>query len=295
MSFTVLIPCHNDGAYLERSVGSAAAQLTNEDEVIVVDDGSDEPVEALVRELAQRWPEPKITCLPQAQSGVAAARNYGIQAAKGEFLIMLDADDELLPGAIEAYREQMVTSDWIISAHEWQVGEERTVRVPDVAASQETLFRRYLDKRLHLGNLSCMCIRRQHAASIGFANHLRVGEDLVFLAVLISNYPPSGLSKPCARVHRRASGSLRSVSTIEDAQQSEVFSTLFDHPRLPDSYRPLRKLAEVRHCRSVMRMAWREQRADVYKTWHNKLIAQAPLSGLNPKLLARRLWLKLRG
>ena len=287
MSFTVLIPCHNDGAYLPRSVGSALAQMEPGDEVLVIDDGSEPAVD-----LAELNIEPaRCRLLRQPQSGVSAARNRGVDAASGDYLVMLDADDELLPGALSRYRQVIAerAPAWIIAAHEWQVGEERTTRTPDIGHAQPDLFRRFLDKRLHVGNLSCMCIRTDLAREIRFAEHLRVGEDRVFLCVLMAQHAPLLEPTPCARVHRRASGSLRSVSSIEDAERSEVYETLFDHPRLPESYQALRKRAEIRHCRSVLRMAWRQKRADVYKRWHSKLLRMQPLAACDLKLAWRRL------
>lgn len=296
MSFTVLIPCHNDGDYLPRSVGSAAPQLDADDEIIVVDDGSDTPVSGIVQALNEQFPGVYIRCACQPASGVSTARNTGMDAAKGDYLIMLDADDELLPGALDRYRATIAAQApaWIIAAHEWQVGDERTLRTPDLQGTSERRFQRFLDKRLHIGNLSCMCIRRDLAQSIRFAEHLRVGEDRVLLCVLMALHPPKLEPVPCARVHRRPSGSLRSVSSIEDAEQSQVYDTLFQHPLLPDAFRVFRKQAEVRHCRSVLRMAWRQKRADVYVRWYANLWRLAPLAALHPKLAARRLVLALR-
>jgi glycosyltransferase involved in cell wall biosynthesis len=296
VSFTVLIPCHNDGDYLPRSVGSAATQLHAGDEIIVVDDGSDAPVSGVVQALNEQFANVSIRCIRQPQSGVSAARNAGMDAASGDYLIMLDADDELLPGTLDRYRAAIAAQApaWIIAAHEWQVGDERTVRTPDLKGRPEQLFQRFLDKQLHIGNLSCMCIRRDLARSIRFAEHLRVGEDRVLLCVLLALHPPLLETTPCARVHRRPSGSLRSVSSIEDAEQSQVYDTLFEHPLLPEAFRVFRTRAEIRHCRSVLRMAWRQKRADVYARWYAKLWRLAPLAALHPKLAARRLVLAAR-
>lgn len=91
---SVIIPAFNPGPYLAQAVESALAQSHRPIEVLVVDDGSTENVEAVVR----RWPE--VRYLRQPNRGVSAARNLGARESRGEFLVFLDADDRLLPHAV---------------------------------------------------------------------------------------------------------------------------------------------------------------------------------------------------
>jgi glycosyltransferase involved in cell wall biosynthesis len=92
---SVVVPCHDDGAFLEEAVASALAQELSELEVVVVDDGS---TDAATRRLldACEWPRTLVLRLPHG--GVARARNAGIAAARGAFILALDADDRLRPG-----------------------------------------------------------------------------------------------------------------------------------------------------------------------------------------------------
>ena len=173
MDLTVIIPCFNDGGFLNRSVGSVCPQLAEADELIVVDDGSTDRTASVAAVLQRQFDHCRVRYVHQANAGVASARNHGLRLAEGRYVIFLDADDELLDGAITSYK-QRITQDappWMISAHEWRVGNESSQRVPEVRGGSEQLFRKFLEKKLHLGNLSCMCISRDWA-SRHFETHL---------------------------------------------------------------------------------------------------------------------------
>lgn len=89
---TIIIPCHNEGAYLGEAVHSALAQTWPEVEVIIVDDGSTGG--EMLRLLdGQGWPHTRI--IRQANTGPAAARNRAIREAAGKYILPLDADDLL--------------------------------------------------------------------------------------------------------------------------------------------------------------------------------------------------------
>lgn len=93
---SVIIPTYNRSRLLQLAVESAFAQTYREVEVIVVDDGStDDTAEAMARY------DGRFIYLRQANQGVAAARNAGIQAASGDYLTCLDDDDLILPDKIE--------------------------------------------------------------------------------------------------------------------------------------------------------------------------------------------------
>jgi glycosyltransferase involved in cell wall biosynthesis/GT2 family glycosyltransferase len=91
---SVIIPCHDDGDYLIDAVASVERNASAA-ELIIVDDGSTQPrtleVLAALREAGHR-------VIEQPHSGLPAARNRGIAASAGDYLLPLDADNRLLPG-----------------------------------------------------------------------------------------------------------------------------------------------------------------------------------------------------
>lgn len=90
-SVSVIIPSHNRVDRLPLALESVFAQTRPPDEVIVIDDGSDDGTDRIIRD---RYPD--VTLLRQVHRGVSAARNLGIRAASGEWLALLDSDDQWL-------------------------------------------------------------------------------------------------------------------------------------------------------------------------------------------------------
>ncbi len=93
---SVVIPTYNCARYLTGAIESALGQSYEPVEVIVVDDGSTDNT----REVANRFPD-RIRYHYQPNAGLAAARNQGIQLAKGEMVAFLDADDLWLRRKLE--------------------------------------------------------------------------------------------------------------------------------------------------------------------------------------------------
>jgi glycosyltransferase involved in cell wall biosynthesis len=89
---SVIIPAYNYAQYLPMAIDSALGQSCQSLEVIVVDDGSTDQTRAVVAAYGDR-----VRYIYQANAGLSAARNTGIQNATHPFLILLDADDQLLP------------------------------------------------------------------------------------------------------------------------------------------------------------------------------------------------------
>jgi glycosyltransferase involved in cell wall biosynthesis len=86
---SVVIPAYNAADHIRRALDSVLGQTHPADEVIVVDDGSTDGTGRIVEGYAD-----KVRCIRQKNAGVGAARNAGIMAATGEWIALLDADDE---------------------------------------------------------------------------------------------------------------------------------------------------------------------------------------------------------
>lgn len=92
---SVIIPCYNQGRFLGQALQSLRGQSYPHRETLVVDDGSSDGT----AQVAARFPE--VRCVRQTNQGTAAARNRGARESRGAYLLFLDADDRLLPGALE--------------------------------------------------------------------------------------------------------------------------------------------------------------------------------------------------
>jgi glycogen(starch) synthase len=95
---SLVIPYFRMEQHIEEAVKSALEQTHQRLEVIVVNDGSNSDGDWLLAELAVRYP---IAVVTQVNSGLGAARNFGISQARGRFVVPFDADDILSPAFVE--------------------------------------------------------------------------------------------------------------------------------------------------------------------------------------------------
>jgi glycosyltransferase involved in cell wall biosynthesis len=100
-TISVIMPCYNQGQYVDEAVESILSQTYQSFEIIIINDGStDEETNSILR----HYQKPKVTVLHTQNQGPASARNTGVHQAKGQYILPLDADDRV--GA--TYLEQAV-------------------------------------------------------------------------------------------------------------------------------------------------------------------------------------------
>lgn len=95
---SVIIPCFNQGQFIDDAVNSVLNQTFKDLEIIIIDDGSTDPF--TINKL-QNYNKPNCRIFHTKNRGLAAARNLGIQLANGRFIQLLDSDDILLKDKIE--------------------------------------------------------------------------------------------------------------------------------------------------------------------------------------------------
>src|SRR6059058_2829942 len=102
-SFSIIIPVYEAAAFIADAVESALTQTPAPHEVIVCDDGSTDDLRGALAPYIGR-----INLLHKEHGGVAGTRNLAIRAATGAFVVVLDADNRLLPGYLQALSELAV-------------------------------------------------------------------------------------------------------------------------------------------------------------------------------------------
>lgn len=95
---SVVIPLYNKKQYIQRAIDSVLRQSYANFEIVVIDDGSTDSSPEIVRSIA----DPRICLFVQQNAGEGMTRDRGIREASGEYIALLDADDEWLPGFIES-------------------------------------------------------------------------------------------------------------------------------------------------------------------------------------------------
>lgn len=128
MDVSVVIPVFNKQTYVCRCLESVLSQrAAPEYEVIVVDDGSTDGSPAICDEMAKQAPRLKVIHTPNA--GVTAARKLGVSHATGQYVTFLDADDKLLPDALNIMFAAATSTgaDEVIARYENQHGQQSPV------------------------------------------------------------------------------------------------------------------------------------------------------------------------
>lgn len=111
---SIIIPCFNQGEYLEDAIESAWNQTHPPHEIIVVNDGStDNSAEIAERYMFKQFPllESPVRVIHQVNKGLSSARNTGIMAATGDYILPLDADDILMENAIEVITRKILETN----------------------------------------------------------------------------------------------------------------------------------------------------------------------------------------
>ena len=125
---SVIIPVYNVEKYLARCLDSVLGQSFHDIEVLCIDDGSTDSSPEILRRYADR--DARIRIITQENQGVSAARNAGLDAAKGEWIAFVDSDDEVMPDIWETLLTEVRDEDAVcFSAEEIQIkdGKQTTI------------------------------------------------------------------------------------------------------------------------------------------------------------------------
>lgn len=256
----VIIPVYNTAPYVERAVQSALACPAAR--VILVDDGSTDGSGDLCDALAAACS--RVRVIHQQNLGVSAARNAGLAAATAEYVAFLDADDELLPGAIAGLVSHIGDSD-AIQGLILREAPERLLPYREVRLSGGEVLRRALsDPTRHL--LCHGWLLRRSMLTECFNPALTMGEDGEWmLRTLLRTERAVLCNLPAYRYTLRADSQLRggcadvNGAYMRTLATAEPTLTAADMPREAALYRLTHLLLMLTHGDTEAALRLREQ------------------------------------
>lgn len=184
VGISIIIPLYNASSYLHYSIVALLSQPFQDMEIILVDDGSTDGSSAICDEYAEK--DCRIRVFHEAHSGVAHSRQVGLEHAIGEYILYVDADDQVNANMVsemydEAIRQQadMVICDYRELTHDGEVYQKQEPTVLDGV----TVLDDILNGKLY-GALWNKMMRREwlHETKACFPQELTMREDLIFLS-----------------------------------------------------------------------------------------------------------------
>lgn len=177
-TFSIIIPVYNRAATVMPTLKSCLDQTFQDFEVIVVDDGSTDNLRSVIEGLG----DPRFRYIWRENGGANAARNTGIDAARGKYVAFLDSDDLFLPNKLERFAE-MMNNDPFRAGYSRVVidfGGGRTTIEPGRPIGGDEDIGEYMFVCNGLIQNSAIVVHRETAALVRFDAEVKVLDDPAF-------------------------------------------------------------------------------------------------------------------
>lgn len=214
MNISVIIPTFNRKETLKRAIQSVVMQSYTPYEIIVIDDGSDDGTKEWLKDNF-----PNVKYIYQMNSGVSSARNKGIKFARGDWIALLDSDDEWLPSKLKDQANEIELNPAAKFLHTNEIWIRNGVRVNQMKKHKKYggyIFEKCLDMcRI---SPSSVLIKKDIFEKIGmFDETLKVCEDYDLWLRFASKYPVHFLDQPLIKKY---GGHSDQLSKVDDGIES---------------------------------------------------------------------------
>jgi hypothetical protein len=239
---SIILPTYNRAHLVAEAIESVLNQAFPDFELIVVDDGSTDQTEVVVRSFADH----RLKYLKQSNKGVSAARNTGLQNAKGEFIAFLDHDDLFLPEKLSVQVARMHQDSDVGLVYSLYLGtkqQEEPRRRAGGCHSPLELRHLLLGTLIHL---SSTLVRRLWLQKVGgFDERLQYGgEDRdILLRLALAGCKMICVPTPLSIIRQQPESLARTSFHVREATSRSVLDKAFSDPRMPAEMQTLRSTA----------------------------------------------------
>ncbi|MBQ8618170.1 MAG: glycosyltransferase family 2 protein [Clostridia bacterium] len=219
---SVIMPCFNDGRYIQEAIESVDLIRNKETEIIIVDDGS---TDSLTKSILSQLSDERIRIIHADHGGPSAARNLGIENARGSYILPLDADDRIEPEYIETALNILKNNPrvGVVYCHADLFGEETGMwKLPDYS------FERMLIQSLVF--VTAMFRKEDWSAIGGFRTDMKHGmEDYDFFIGMLA-FGKEIYQLPEVLFHYRIKNSSRTTAFLKESSHvKEAFQQIYEH------------------------------------------------------------------
>ncbi len=258
---SIIIPIYNGF----RTLDPAVLQADTEKEILLVNDGSEDDSAAVCARYAAQYPD-MVRFIDKAHSGVSDTRNAGIRAARGKYLMFLDADDTLRPGSVEALVRffdacgeavDLVTYPIETLYHGWMLPPHFRYRYLTYSGIYDLRTMPYIGQ-----TTMNIVVRNRFADNVLFDTGMTFSEDQKYCCEVLHARLKMGFCKDAAYIYHRSeessSGRLSGACYIFE-QSMAMFEEIFDrYPgRVPAAFQGL----------YINDLAWK-LRSNILYPWH---------------------------
>ena len=224
---SVIIPAYRAGDYIEGAVESLRNQTVKEVEILVVNNGKDARTAEICGRICREDPRVR-TLEPAEECGVSRARNLGLDAAQGEYVAFVDADDRAHPEMLEVLRRVLKSEEAGIAGCGFVSGDDlgnwqQAFDGQGVESPAEVLsWEEYLAKGIlqHDTRIWSKLFRRDLIKDVRFREDMTIGEDMLFLVDLSEKRPwIARTAAPLYFYYRNPHGAMNRVFTPDYMDQ----------------------------------------------------------------------------
>ena len=256
-------------------------QQTNSSfEIIVVDDGSTDSTKDVLLKLHQHYPN-TLSYITQNNCGAGSARNAGINLAKGEFLLFLDADDELRPEALTQIEKAILSSPHsklFLSNHlsKPQIGETRKHHVGLISNDKSKNFKNFLNKKINMAH-GAFVAHNSLFKNIKYPIDLQAGEDIPVFAQLLAYEIPETIDHSLVVINKHKD-SLRHHVFSNKEEALMVSERLFDKKILAPQLLKYKRFYLSKRCLSLSRTNYAAKQYIDSRKWYREALYYNPVS-----------------
>ena len=270
ITFSIIIPSFNYAHYLSRAISSIHQQTNGNYEILIVDDGSTDNTRSISQQLTSQ--HPNLHYYYQENKGPAAARNLGVAKSIGQYIIFLDADDELLYETLHEYQRMIDThpkKHVFIGEHVTQTttGVLKKSTPQDMRIEGKAqLFAAYLFGKVSI-SAGAIAIHHSVFNRIKFPEELRSTEDIPFYAQLLALFDTVFIAKPLAKIHKH-DDSLRHNYYHADNVGMALVNSIFEPLTLQPELQKFKQRYYVKRCLSLSGLAFRAGQYRHSRKWY---------------------------
>lgn len=192
-NISIIVPIYNAGEYIEQCIKSILANPEKDIEILLIDDGSTDNSPRICKNLLEN--DSRVVYIRQENKGVSSARNNGLKAAHGKWILFVDADDTIDSNSIEEIKKVRVQSESLVvfGSTLKDRGEEKEIIVTDTIAEKLSLAAAGIKEGNDWFDVSLSCVWGKLYPraflidnDILFPEEIVMGEDLLFNCFVFS-------------------------------------------------------------------------------------------------------------